>query len=411
MNTDQIDQSIILNCHKLLQSVLMDAFKVPVLLFTPPYRDITQIDQGIRAAVWTHYYEGNEGLTFGESTHQYRILIIKSNLGFYNVIFLLGQGSQPNFVSLGPFRDEELSPSYFTQILKESHIAPADIQNMKSLYERMPLVQLDTVINVARHIVTNFIPEFRDLSPELIQYSEQDRAVEINRDMIEHYSIEHAEDYRETLSTFLSQLKTGDNTNAKRSLLDFLDRTNLAGSKSMHTYKSILQGVNSYCHLTLLQLSIHPLHVIKLAESIRLKIDHTASLSKLEQLPGEITRKYCLLIRNYAHPETSRMTRDVITYIQLHLEDELSLSRLADYFQKNPSVLSNNFRKETGLTLTHFIQQTRIQEAIRLFNTTDMSVSEVALAVGYQDFSYFSKVFTRQVGYSPRKYKLCSVKK
>lgn len=411
MNTVQIDHSIISNCHNLLQSVLMDAFKVPVLLFTPPYRDITQIDHGLRAAVWTHYYEDNEGLTFGESAHQYRILTIKSNLGFYNVIFLLSQGPQPIFLSLGPFRDEELSPSYFTQILKESHIAPSDIQSMKSLYERMPLAQLDTVINVARHIVTNFVPEFKDLSPELIQYSEQNRAVEINRDMIEHYSIELAEDYRESLSTFLAHLRTGDNTNAKRSLSEFLDKTNLAGSKSMHTYKSILQGVNSYCHLTLLQLSIHPLHVIKLAESIRLKIDQTASLNKLEQIPGEITRKYCLLIRNYAHPEASRMTRDVITYIELHLEEELSLSRLAGHFQKNPSVLSNSFRKETGLTLTNFIQQTRIQEAIRLFNTTDMSVSEVALAVGYQDFSYFSKVFTRQVGYSPRKYKFSSVTK
>jgi len=83
----------------------------------------------------------------------------------------------------------------------------------------------------------------------------------------------------------------------------------------------------------------------------------------------------------------------------------LSLNLLADHFDKNPSVLSNAFSKDMGISLTSYIQQTRIQAAVRLFNTTDMTVSEVATAVGYQDFSYFSKLFTKHVGCSPRVYR------
>ena len=92
-------------------------------------------------------------------------------------------------------------------------------------------------------------------------------------------------------------------------------------------------------------------------------------------------------------------------YINLHLEDELSLQQLAAHFNKNASSLSHSFTLEAGCSLTVYIQQTRIQAALKLFHTTDMSVSEVATAVGYQDFSYFSKVFSRHVGCSPRAYR------
>ena len=94
-----------------------------------------------------------------------------------------------------------------------------------------------------------------------------------------------------------------------------------------------------------------------------------------------------------------------MNYVGLHLEEELTLSKIADLFQKNASALSNSFSKETGTSLTQYIHQMRIQEALRLFNTTEMSVSDVAVAIGFQDFAYFSKIFRKVVGCSPRDYK------
>ena len=120
---------------------------------------------------------------------------------------------------------------------------------------------------------------------------------------------------------------------------------------------------------------------------------------------NEICHKYCLLVKNYANQECSRLTKEVMEYIQLHLEEELSLSYLAEHFNKNASVLSNTFSKDKGISITAYIQQTRVQAAIKLFNTTKLTVSEVATLVGYQDFSYFSKVFSKHTGCSPRAYK------
>lgn len=399
------DNKTLTDCLKLLKDVLLDAFKVSVIFLTPPYEDIAKIDMGMRAAVWTNYTDDNTKMHFLRNQQQSRILIVKSNLGFYNVLIIFEADTFPDFISIGPFRDEELSPNYFAQILKESHIAPVDAQSMRHIYESMPLVLVDAVVNVAKHIITVFFPQFKDIVPEMLQYSEQNRAVDVNRDLLDNYSIEYAEQYQESLFSFLGSIKCGDTDNSKRILQDLIKNTNIIGNKSMRDYKMLLLLLNDFCHMELLHTSVHPLHIIKLTTSLRTKIEDTTSSTKLEQIPNEICRKYCLLIKNYANPDSSRLTKDVISYIQLHMEEELSLSHLADHFHKNPSVLSNTFSKETGQTLTKFIQQTRVHEAVRLFNTTNLSVSEVAMIVGYPDFSYFSKVFSKIIGYSPREYK------
>lgn len=391
--------------YRLLQNVLQAAFQIPAILFTPPYTDIKEIDFGLRSMVWTDYNKEEQHISFGDSLQGYRLLLIKSNLGFYNALALLEGKEQPDFIAIGPFRDEELSANYFAQILKDSRISPGEIQSLKHIYEQMPYAHPDSVIAVIKHVLSVYYPDYKDIIPELIQYSEQKRDIEINKELLDAYTVEHAEDYRNSLFDFLKLLKTGDSPNAQRALHTFLQNARFVHNHSMREYRWMLHSLNNYCHMELLTTDIHPYHIIKQMISTRTKIESLTSMAKLEQIPNEICHKYCLLVKNYSNPEYSRVTKDVIDYIRLHLEEELSLNYLAEHFHKNASALSHSFSKETGISLTKFIQQTRIREALRLFNTTDFSVSDVAIMVGYQDFSYFSKVFSGQIGISPREYK------
>lgn len=391
--------------HELLQNVLQSAFQIPVILFTPPYEDIKKIDLGLRAMVWTDYNKEQQTLSFGEATGKYRLIIVKSNLGFYNILALLEGKEQPDFLSIGPFRDEELSADYFTQILRDSHISPSEIQPLKYIYEQMPYAHPDSVTAVVKHVLSVYYPGFAEVTPELMQYAEKKRDIDINKELLDAYTVEHANEYKNSLFDFLRILKTGDTPDAQHALRLLLENARFVHDNSMREYRQMLHSLNSYCHMELLTTDIHPYHVIKQMISTRTKIDSLTTMAKLEQMPNEICHKYCLLVKNYANSNYSKQTKDIIDYIRLHLEEELSLAYLADTFRKNASALSHTFHKETGIHLTKYIQQERIREALRLFNTTDFSVSDVAVMVGYQDFSYFSKVFSGQVGISPREYK------
>ncbi len=390
---------------ELLQQVLMDAFNVAAVYHTPPYADFEKIDWGIRAAVWTKYDDEDSRILFHNSAAGRQFLIVKSNLGFYNLILTLQACATPDFISVGPFRDEELTPEYFITILKEANISPATIQGMRSIYETMPFAQLDAVVNVTRHIVSIYFEEFRDITPRLLQYAEQKREVIMNMDVLDRKTAEDSKQYQERLFTLLKYIKQGDVDHAKNSLRSFWQKANFDKTKNTKEYRNHLMTLNDYCHMALLETDIHPSHILKQATSLRLKLDSISSYARLEQMPAEICRKYCLLVKNYAHPGYSKMTKDIIAHIHFHMEAPLSLSYFADYFSKNATLLSNVFKKETGQTLTNYIQQVRMEEAHRLLHTTDLSISDIAIAVGYPDFSYFSKIFSRFHGCSPSAYR------
>lgn len=86
-------------------------------------------------------------------------------------------------------------------------------------------------------------------------------------------------------------------------------------------------------------------------------------------------------------------------------QPDLSVSRLARMLRCSSDYLSNLFRRDTGMRLTQYINQQRIDKARQLLDKSSLNISEVALACGYSDPGYFSRVFSRTVGVSPGKYR------
>ena len=76
-----------------------------------------------------------------------------------------------------------------------------------------------------------------------------------------------------------------------------------------------------------------------------------------------------------------------------------ALSREAGY---TPQYLSALFRKDTGMSIQEFLQRLRIQEACRLLEQTQLSLCDIAQAVGYNDPKHFSRLFRRYKGLSPK---------
>ncbi|CAN7389343.1 response regulator [Paenibacillus sp. LjRoot153] len=92
-------------------------------------------------------------------------------------------------------------------------------------------------------------------------------------------------------------------------------------------------------------------------------------------------------------------------FINKHYKEELSLEKVAEYLQLSPAYLSNLFKKETGQNFIDYLTEVRIGRAKFLLKTTDLKNAEIAREVGYADEYYFSKVFKKNVGESPLKYR------
>jgi len=83
----------------------------------------------------------------------------------------------------------------------------------------------------------------------------------------------------------------------------------------------------------------------------------------------------------------------------------LSLTDVASHVNISPAYFSQLFHQETGENFIDFLTNARMRKARSLLNNTAMRSSEVALACGYNDPNYFSKVFKKLFGVSPREYR------
>ena len=62
-------------------------------------------------------------------------------------------------------------------------------------------------------------------------------------------------------------------------------------------------------------------------------------------------------------------------------------------------------KKETGSTLTEYVNRKRVEHAIFLLNSTNLQIQEIAAACGIPDVNYFTKIFKKQVGNTPKEYR------
>lgn len=101
----------------------------------------------------------------------------------------------------------------------------------------------------------------------------------------------------------------------------------------------------------------------------------------------------------------SRLVEEVKQYITEHFRENIDRESIAAAIFITPNYLSRSFKSETGLSLREYINCLRIQEAKRLLSQTNKGVSEIAVEVGFENFSYFSTVFKKMCGMSPLSYR------
>jgi len=98
------------------------------------------------------------------------------------------------------------------------------------------------------------------------------------------------------------------------------------------------------------------------------------------------------------------LIKKVYTYINENYKDNITLQNLADHVHTNSSYLSRLFKNETGSTITDAINKVRLDKAKELLVNSDLKTYEVAAEVGIPDPSYFSVIFKKHFGISPKDY-------
>jgi len=133
-----------------------------------------------------------------------------------------------------------------------------------------------------------------------------------------------------------------------------------------------------------------------------------------------IYRLLVLLLRNYVNKiltpkEYNIKVRNlgklncVLKYIEENYTEKITIDQLAEMICVSNYYFCHLFKQVTGKTLSEYINSVRVNAAEVLLKTSDMNITEVALAVGFNDINYFSRVFKKYKKYPPSRVRKAAI--
>lgn len=177
-------------------------------------------------------------------------------------------------------------------------------------------------------------------------------------------------------------------------------------------------GEQSPAFVRLLQPSISPIPIsreqhaelIHLFTTIFIQLESGYSRAHLLHVTSLLHLFFTTILQtastgNVKQTKNNPYIREAITYMQDHINDQLTTKDMAQPLNLSPSYLSHYFKEKTGYAPIDYFIQLKVQKACHLLDTTNLYIKEIAQELGYSDPYYFSRLFKKVMTMSPKVYR------
>ncbi|MCF0121290.1 MAG: AraC family transcriptional regulator [Oscillospiraceae bacterium] len=143
----------------------------------------------------------------------------------------------------------------------------------------------------------------------------------------------------------------------------------------------------------------------RLSENYILQIESFNDVDQLAFWISDIVRRFVVQAFDLAQVKHSDVVFKITNHIKKNCAEKLTLDSLAREVFLSKSYLSSIFKQETGMSLTAYITKVRIEKSKKLLLENNVSLAVIAGQCGFKDQSYFTKVFKKEVGVSPKRFR------
>ncbi|MBQ8815289.1 MAG: helix-turn-helix transcriptional regulator [Lachnospiraceae bacterium] len=313
---------------------------------------------------------------------------------------------------IGPYVTELLSKPDLMQLIEHNALPPQVFPFCEKYFYNVPYLadhnSLTVILNTFASKIwggmENFSVEFvSNTMTDTSSVRTHENLSEQENTLFEMQALEHRYAIE---NEFMQAVSQGLSHKARMLIANSIPaHTQTRALDSISNTKYYLIVLNTLLRKAAEQGSVHPLHIDQLSTDFAYKIDRCNSIESANKLLQEMIHKYCLLVKNHSMKGYSLLVQKVITRIDSDLTADLSLNAVAALLNINASYLSNLFKKETGSTLTEYVNRRRIEHGILLLNSTTLQVQTIAQYCGIPDVNYFTKLFKRYIGKTPKDYR------
>lgn len=139
------------------------------------------------------------------------------------------------------------------------------------------------------------------------------------------------------------------------------------------------------------------------------RINELQSFSEVVDLSKSIVEIITKNMLSSIYKGNSQVITRALRYINKNYKEKITLRDIEDNLHINASYFSTLFKQEMGVTFTDYVNSLKVQYARSLLENTNLSIIDVSLSAGFDDQSYFTKVFKKITGLTPRAWKAQNV--
>lgn len=385
---------------------VVDACGIRFAILESPYEGIGQFDEGLRGQLYQNYDFNSIIRQLEESCQDNKLYLVRDVFELYYIIFQMQnpENGCRQYVMIGPYLEESNEPDPL-EIVEKLGLELYHVQILKTFYSG---------IGVMVHFENIIVSLMNSLYPEKVQeiahtgltFWEQQKGMQMRIREENRLPMEVVEERYRCENLLLEAVERGNVTEA---LLSLAAMSKYSAEKrnadSLRNDKNSLIIFNVLLRKAVEKAGVHPYYIDELSSSFARRIEAARNMRDIVQINREIVRKYCLLVQNYAAHDYSDLVEKAVNYIEFNLMEDLRLSELAEQFNVNASYLSIKFKKEVGQNITDYINEKRVASSLPLLATTRLPIGEVAEKVGILDENYYSRLFKRLRGMTPREYR------
>ena len=139
----------------------------------------------------------------------------------------------------------------------------------------------------------------------------------------------------------------------------------------------------------------------------KFNFNHLYEANDLKSIAASLREDFCVLcdgLKSRKYRSEHSVVDRIVQYLDENLHEDIGHDALAAKYRMHPGYLSRLFKQEMGETLSEYLLRIRIEKAARLLKEGHHKIGEISVMVGYSASSYFSIMFKKYTGYSPREY-------
>ncbi len=371
------------------------------------------IDMGIRRLLnLENDYIAFFSQGFGKSRTD---VVVVTDMFLCTYVFIpLPENENNSILVLGPYTKSLITKNTINKKTVESSLPAYINQQLEKFYSAIPYIQNDDIIlslvNSMCEIAFKSIENFSVIN--LIWQRDSDivytpKNSEHTKEADPWLTIQFLE-RRYTIENELINAVSKGLTHKAEMIFSNIKPENALESRltdNLRNTKNYMIILNTLLRKAAEQGKVHPYHIDLVSSDLALKIEAMQASSECEDLLKYMVKKYCRLVNKHSQKSYSLLIQKVTTQIESDLSSDLSLNNLASIFGVNPSYLSSLFKKETGVTLTEYVNKKRVERAKELLLSTNLQIQNISQRCGILDVNYFTKTFKKHTGLTPKKYR------